>query len=112
MTDICFETSQEISSRSIKGGVKKVAEGSEAKVAETYHELFNILEKYESIIIDLVDVILDWDSAHATSISTGVNDLEVMYYGSVASFVPTCQFECTSGNACWNMTGADNDDLI
>ncbi len=75
MTDICFETSQEIPSHSIKGSVKKVTEGSEAKVAETCHELFNILEKYENIIIDLADVILDWDSAHATSISTGVNDL-------------------------------------
>ncbi|EEE35362.1 putative HAD-superfamily hydrolase subfamily IA, variant 3 [Rhodobacteraceae bacterium KLH11] len=69
------ETSREPPPHPKKINVNEMTEESEMETAESYQNLFNILEKYENIVFDLGDVILDWDSTHETSITMGVNDL-------------------------------------
>ncbi|MEM7379640.1 MAG: HAD-IA family hydrolase, partial [Bacteroidota bacterium] len=51
---------------------------SKPEMATNSQELLEVLDTYETVIFDIGDVILNWDSVHPTSIPEGIDDVRKM----------------------------------
>ncbi|WP_298938382.1 HAD-IA family hydrolase [uncultured Ruegeria sp.] len=74
-SDIRSEASQVDIPQSVENATGAMVERSEAATDPRFREMLSVLETYETIIFDLGDVVIDWDSIHTTSVPEGVSDV-------------------------------------